>query len=134
MSSQYTFTPTGNEQISQANTVGFIRPCTYINNALISTINDQFQVQDLLWIPRHITTLFQQYLYKTSSKIPTTSTTSSSKFPKSPQHPHQNSQNLHNILLYTSTLTSQPLATTFYFFSLVCNTKLHLFSLTTQAI
>ena len=39
MSSQYTFTPTRKEQISQANTVGFIRPCTCINNALISTIH-----------------------------------------------------------------------------------------------
>ena len=39
MSSQYTFTPTGKNQISQANIVGFIRPCTYINNTLISTMH-----------------------------------------------------------------------------------------------
>ena len=41
------------QPISQANAVGFIRSST-ITHALISTINDHFQVQDLLWIPRHI--------------------------------------------------------------------------------
>ena len=39
--------------INQANIVGFIRPST-ITHALISIINDHFQVHDLLWIPRHI--------------------------------------------------------------------------------
>ena len=91
------------------------------------------------WDGNSTTTISRSRLYYGSLGIKqpyfsNTFTTPHQKSPQPPQHPHQNSQNLHNILLYTSTLTSQPLATTFYFFSLVCNTKLHLFSLTTQAI